>query len=1047
VRGLNLAVALAVHIVVGVVGLGWTVFEGSTGEGGALLLAVSWIAGAIAMAAWRETHRGRLWLVPAIWALAVLELVLGLVVGAVAVLIWLFAKPAQDRPPSARTRVGVSAPADDVQERLALLERRLDAFVNELAALKRDVATRSRRPTVQAEEPAPAPTPPSAPVPPPPPPPRPESKPEPERDDIWSRPFTIPISWSDLTGARALAWTGGIVTLLGIVFFFVLAVNRGWVSPELRLILGAAASVAVFGTGVWVRMRYGQLYSPLAAVGAGIAGGFATLLAATALYEFVPEVGALAAAAGIAAVAVVTALAWSSETIAALGLIGALLVPLMVLFEEEELSLTGTGFAGIVFAATAIVAISRGWRALLVAGGLASFAQIAVVVAQTDKTEWTVVGLATAFWLLYLATGVAHHLVLARDRLHALTAGFVFAGAVLAGVSAAHLFGEGSFGLDREGAAFLVLAAVHGALGTYFFRSDRDLSSLLWAAGLVLAAVAGAELVSGLSLTVVWAAEAAALAWLVSRTKETRFQVAGLVYLVLAAGYAVGWEAPPSEFLDANRHPAEGAPSVAILALGALLLARYARRPVEIPRTPLGRVLTAVEQAVYDARLGYLAAAGLFAVYAASLGILELSEWIRIDSVEARFERGHIFVTILWALVALALLEVGERVRHVRPMELVGVAWLATTLAKTVGYDGSELSDARRSYAFLAVAAAALLIGFEYQRLDERLRRLSLIALGCVVVSFVLAFTAVVELVDGDWNGIDLQGAALLALAAVYAGFAAIVFSAARHRDLSTLLWVPAGVLVAVACAELLDEAYLTLAWSAVAIALAALAVVAKERRFYLSALAFLALALGNALVIEAPPAELFSTNRHPGEGVPSLMFACLAALALAVLLRPQRGLEPRRIRSDLTWPEIEREIVARVPLWRALALLTAGIVALYAASLAILELFQWALSASVATDFQRGHTAVSALWGLVGLALLYVGLARRSRVFRLAGFALFAVSLAKLFLYDLSYLSSLARAFSFLAVGAVLLLGGFFYQRLSQQLDDRRPNQSAKES
>jgi hypothetical protein len=32
---------------------------------------------------------------------------------------------------------------------------------------------------------------------------------------------------SDLLGARALAWTGGIVTLFGIVLFFALAVNRG----------------------------------------------------------------------------------------------------------------------------------------------------------------------------------------------------------------------------------------------------------------------------------------------------------------------------------------------------------------------------------------------------------------------------------------------------------------------------------------------------------------------------------------------------------------------------------------------------------------------------------------------------------------------------------------------------------------------------------------------------------------------------------------------------------------------------------------------------
>jgi hypothetical protein len=309
-----------------------------------------------------------------------------------------------------------------------------------------------------------------------------------------------------------------------------------------------------------------------------------------------------------------------------------------------------------------------------------------------------------------------------------------------------------------------------------------------------------------------------------------------------------------------------------------------------------------------------------------------------------------------------------------------------------------------------------------------------------VVASFGLAVAAVVELVDGDWNGIDLEGAAFLGLAAVYGAFAAAVFPAARHRDLSTLLWVPAAVLVAVACAELLDETYLTLAWSAVAVVFAFLAVAVQERRLHLASLGFLALALGNAVVLEAPPAELFSANRHPGEGVPSLVFALLAALGLAFFLRPEPGVQPSwTLRGEIKWSSVGDEVVARTPLWRAVLLAVAGVVALYAASLTILELFQWASPASVATDFQRGHTAVSALWGLVGLALLYVGLTRRSRAFRLAGFALFAVSLAKLFLYDLSYLSSLARAFSFLAVGAVLLLGGFFYQRLSQQLDERR--------
>jgi uncharacterized membrane protein len=74
----------------------------------------------------------------------------------------------------------------------------------------------------------------------------------------------------------------------------------------------------------------------------------------------------------------------------------------------------------------------------------------------------------------------------------------------------------------------------------------------------------------------------------------------------------------------------------------------------------------------------------------------------------------------------------------------------------------------------------------------------------------------------------------------------------------------------------------------------------------------------------------------------------------------------------------------------------------------------------------------VSAFWGAVGLTLLVAGLKRGARDLRIGGLALFGASLAKLFLYDLANLSSITRALSFLAVGAVLLVGGFFYQRLT---------------
>jgi uncharacterized membrane protein len=248
----------------------------------------------------------------------------------------------------------------------------------------------------------------------------------------------------------------------------------------------------------------------------------------------------------------------------------------------------------------------------------------------------------------------------------------------------------------------------------------------------------------------------------------------------------------------------------------------------------------------------------------------------------------------------------------------------------------------------------------------------------------------------------------LLAVALVLGAFAAAVFTSKRLRDLSTLLYTAALALAAVAAFLLLDGTWLTLAWAAAAAALAGLSVVTREHRLRFASLGYVVVTSGAAFH-ESPPTQLIVAHTHPAHGVIGLLLLTTAVLVLARVAREQ---------------------------WRTVSLWIGGLLLVYAASLGILELAVHVFSASLHTNFQRGHSAVSALWGLLGLSLLYVGLNRRRRALRFGGFALFAVSLGKLFLYDLSQLSSITRALSFLAVGAVLLLAGFLTQRLTADGD-----------
>jgi uncharacterized membrane protein len=80
--------------------------------------------------------------------------------------------------------------------------------------------------------------------------------------------------------------------------------------------------------------------------------------------------------------------------------------------------------------------------------------------------------------------------------------------------------------------------------------------------------------------------------------------------------------------------------------------------------------------------------------------------------------------------------------------------------------------------------------------------------------------------------------------------------------------------------------------------------------------------------------------------------------------------------------------------------------------------------SLAASTTFQ---SALSIVWGITGLAAMVVGARSLRRVVWLVGGALMAVVVVKLFLVDLGNTGTLARVVSFLGVGVLLLVVGYF--------------------
>ena len=113
-----------------------------------------------------------------------------------------------------------------------------------------------------------------------------------------------------------------------------------------------------------------------------------------------------------------------------------------------------------------------------------------------------------------------------------------------------------------------------------------------------------------------------------------------------------------------------------------------------------------------------------------------------------------------------------------------------------------------------------------------------------------------------------------------------------------------------------------------------------------------------------------------------------------------------------------------------------AALAPLLLASVAIITVFQPAAGAQDVTVLalgvrQQGQVLLSAPVGDGGVAALIAGLRRKLPALRIGALALLLATAAKVFLYDLSALTSIYRVLSFFAVGGLLLGGAFAYQRL----------------
>lgn len=558
--------------------------------------------------------------------------------------------------------------------RLEALEREIEELSARLARLEQ-LGQPARATTPPAPPKAPVPAPGGQ---------RPAPDPEPPRP---------PISVEDLLGGRVLGWVGGVAVVLGVAFFLVMAANRGWIDETTRVLLAFVGSTALLVGGLYLHERQGRTQAALAAVATAIAALYVTLTAATQLYDLVDPALALVFAALVGAVATAIAVRWDEQVVAGIGIVGALLAPVLVD--------AGTDSASLAFMAVALIAavgvlLWRRWSWLGIAAFVVSAPQL---IAWLDNEHNERLGLSlvvlAAFWLLYVAAAIGYELREPTAKLRLVSASLLLANAAL-------LAGAGWLILDDTGhgsaatAWVIGAAAAHigGGVPAYGGRMSKEIAALIMAVGTALAALGLALAIDGPALVAGWAAEALVLAWAARRFGDPRGQFASAAFFTLALAHTVLIEAPP----DALRHGVDdfvrAAIAVAVVGVAAAVLSRLSSSP--------------------ELRLVYVGIAATAAVYLPSLAIVSAFSGDELQPGQTP----QVLLSAFWAVAGLTGIVLGL-LRDVRLLRLGGLALLLLAAAKVFAYDLSELESIYRALSFIALGLLLLGGAFAYQRIRK----------------------------------------------------------------------------------------------------------------------------------------------------------------------------------------------------------------------------------------------------------------------------------------------------------------------------------------
>ncbi|HVF70138.1 MAG TPA: DUF2339 domain-containing protein [Chthoniobacterales bacterium] len=872
-----------------------------------------------------------------------------------------------------------------------------------------------------------------APPPPPPPPARPTSQPPPVVPPAPPPIPAKPFDWEAFFGVKLFAWIGGFVLFLGIVFLVKYSFENNLITPAMRVLLGTVIGIGLIVTG-WFTATRNFRVSGQSLCATGVLVLYGNIFAAHVYYRLISLTPAFASMALVTAVAFFLAVRMNAQVIVVLGLLGGFLTPVLLSTGVDH-ALALFGYIALLNAGVAAVALRKRWDYLVL---VAAAGTILMEFAWAER--FFEPGKANTAFAIFIVFE-AHFLAIfawAR-RLHA-PAHWTARAAIAVCLSALAwgfcLLTYVEFG-SRPGFLFTYMfVAEAGLLGLAFLYSKRDLIVPL-AGGIVFAFLAS------------WTAD-----YLTSATLW--WGLGGyVVYSIFHAGFAVwprtdGPETEKSRWLNylpllplvliwmcVWKNQTASAVWLVLLVLDFVAIA------VAIMRRSLAGIAIAVVLTFFAAFLwiavgptdldlrSFLIVAAGSGVFFSSASIFAAQRFFP-GSEHARRNIPALAVSLPFVLLFLAM----AKLPAVNPTPYFIATFVLAALLLGLGVFARTswivlvaliFSWAIQSqwqalhfttgFATLGLGweVAFFLLFFAYPFFSAEEEKTLPWAIGALAgpLHFVLIYEIVVKAFPAFRNG--------LTPAAFFLPYAAAIFFLVTQRRAnaaagdSRLAWQGAAALffVTLIFPIQFDREWVTLGWALEGLALVWLFRVVPNRglRYVgvgLLCLAFVRLALNPAVLEYHRRTEIPIWNWYLyayGITIVCLFFA-------GWLFRP-----PRAQGFERTAPTL---------LYSLGAILTFLLL-----NIEIADYFSIGptLTFSFTGNFARDMT-YSIAWALFAFGLLLFGMFKQTRWVRYSGVALLIVTLAKLFLNDLSNLSQLYRIGAFIGVAMVLIVASFVYQR-----------------